>query len=398
MAAAVVVLAVPAVAAAAVSARLSSPASGRTVQAAVPIEVEVSHDLLDPPPEAVEVRLSADGGSAAAGTTAAALRCLEGCDEQEQRWGGVSFDPATGAPFAGAGICNGSWVIQPRVDDGPFAVGSRILVSAEPAPPRDVTAGGGADGATIAWRPPSTPDLTGFAVQRRADGRWRTVATLGAGATSHRDAAAPAGEEVAYRVQSLRGDGLSGEGRPLLPCADTEPDLRASSAAATAAIPAAAPDAEGSDQDPGRDAPAGSGDQAGGDGAAPAAGPAGADADGAGTDGEREVAAPPPTRPAAGDSSAPPSQAAPEVASPGGRDAGAEEGFSRELDYEGAEIVTPAPDRVTAPRTRRVPGGVSVFVRRHLDLERVVAPVAGGVLLLAVALRLRRWLNAPDDL
>lgn len=69
------------------------------------------------------------------------------------------------------------------------------------------------------------------------------------------------------------------------------------------------------------------------------------------------------------------------------------EEFSEELDFDGLGEVEAAPPTVET-RTIRVPGALQSVLGEELDLRRLGLPIAGGLIMVALALHLRRWMRA----
>ena len=411
------------------TARITTPSVGATLTSPTPITIEVVGDngtVFEPRDHEVLVRLADHTGAMPyAGTRIVAATCRTDC-HTASTWTVASFDPATLAPFAAGPSCNGGYTVQARVDGGPWT-GNPVRIARAPGAPRDVSVTAGVREATVQWHAPADPDVVGYTVDRRRDGgTWQQVADVAPGTRSLTDEGVAAGQ-VAYRVVTLRGDGLTG-GQPAAPCTDDDPDLATPSAPVTTTVraPATAPSSPGPGDGP--TAPSGpspSGTPSdGGDGGTTT--PDGGSTDGgaaeeeAPTDGEEGSDAP--TRDA-GSRVAPPSRldtvTAPDVDVPGTPAAddpqvaaeeeryyGEGQGYSEELDF--GDVQAPDdPGDVRDPddlgqvdalgegpattRVLRVPGALQAVLGEELALDRVLAPAAAGMILLAFGLHLRRW-------
>lgn len=90
---------------------------------------------------------------------------------------------------------------------------------------------------------------------------------------------------------------------------------------------------------------------------------------------------------------------APRVAGPGRQQPrerffGEGEGFSEEIDFGDVEAIAGSELRertVLAERTVRVPGALQSILGQELAVGRILTSIAGGLVLLALALHLRRW-------
>lgn len=411
--------------------QVTSPDAGATLANATSVTVQVSGQngsILNPQPHVVRVRLADLGGASQIGSAVDAT-CTGGDCSSDSTWTAGSFDPASMAPFGGP-ACNGGYQVQVQVDDGAWS-GNAVRISRPPSAPRDVSVTPGTEQATVSWSAAANPDVVGYRVERRTGGGWQSVAQVGAGTRTVTDDDVAAGD-VEYRVSTLRGDGLA-DGAPAAPCADTDPDLATASApvATTVRAPATAP---GSSTDgPTRPTPSsspsddgstggttddggagGSGDGDGGttgDGTeAPSDGGATAADDGTTDDGAAAPARRPGNRvappTALGTTSRPsvsvpsgPGADAPQVADEGPeRYYGDGQAFSEEIDFGDLGAVEAGDDRITT-RTRvvRVPGALQSILGEELALERVLVPVAGGLIMLAFGLHLRRWTREGLD-
>lgn len=429
---------VPTAASAAGSATVTSPAANAPLSSTTAIQVSVSGSSgVFGGNHRVQVRLGRLDQSAVPGTAVVDLACTGGNCGGDGTWGGVNFNPVTLSPFLDTTTCNGGYLLQTRVDDGSWT--SHPIHVRLPAPaPSGLSAEGDVTSAEIDWTPASAPDLVGQVVQRRLDGgSWQAVAELGTGVASWTDGDAPAGA-VQYRVSSSRPDGVV-NGSPATPCQDTAPDLVAWSSAASTTV-TEAPDPSESPTTPSRPRPTPSDDDGqpstgdggseeptdggtdgdGGSGDGGTGGDGGSDGDGGEpTDGgtgeptDQPTTSGPVTR-RAGDRVAPPSAsdpaARPQVALPSlprddpseGEDREDDElyygeggPFSEELDFGGLGEPEAGPEDF-GPETQvvRIPGALQSVLGTELEVKRIVEPLALGMLLLTVALHLRRWTHA----
>lgn len=433
----VVVLVTAAPALAAVTANMRSPGSGATVTGPVELRVAVtrSNPLLDPEVERVAVRLGAAPGTSAPGSSAAELDCLQGCapepgaEEETSVWGGVRFDPASPGAFFSGGtgpVCNGRWYVQPGVN-GSFENYPSVEfgVAAAPTPVGSLASSGDLEGITVTWSGPPEQDVAGYVVQRRPEGQssWTSLRVLEPGTTSYRDAGLdPGGYD--HRVVTLRHDGRTPGGEWVAPCQDSETApgsaLVASSPATTATVPAPPPPSPSPSPSPtggasGEPAPSPSptgdgggggesGEDSGGEGTGgtggESPGPTSGGAGGGGGGGGGQVAPPPPPQRSQQRQAEPPLPAQPRPPPPRQRYFGEDDPFSEQLDYGDTrppEVAapSPAPTRTEGAGTERGPEAVRSFVVRNLNQERVLEPLAGGLVLIGLALHLARWLREP---
>lgn len=422
------VLLLPGTATAEQRATVQSPGSGSSVSAPVELRVQVTRDVLDEEVRRVAVRISRDGTSAAHDTTTVSLRCVSGCGTRDAVWGGVTFDPVSGSPFASRPVCNGRWVLQPSIDGGGFGAGTAVVLSAPGSPASGVRVSiDGAD-ANLSWQGAPQPDIAEYRVERRSDGgSWQSVGTVPAGAERFTDRAVPRGSHD-WRVVTLRPDGRSG-GSPAAACSDTGADLATISSAASGRVtvspapsptpqPSSRPATDGTDASSsgGGDGAADGGTSSGGtsqnrDGEGErAAGNASADADGEDPEqAEDAEAAPGPRRsgprarvgapPAARSRSLDLDTGLPSSggAAPRQRYYGEGEEFAEEIDYADAPVVAAGEDGREAQSSGRwVPGGVEFLTQRSPDTMRALRSVAAGLVLLTFGLHLRRWLRSGD--
>lgn len=405
--------------------QVTSPAADAAVAEPTAIVAEVTGrtqrtSLFEPaPPHQVQVRLAAPtGDEPLEGTEPVDMTCETDCNSSST-WTAPDFDPATLAPFADTASCNGGYTIQVRVDGGAWT-GHGVRVVREPAAPRDVRASADVGEATVSWKPAADPDVAGYRVQRRDGGSWNTVATRPASARSLADTDVSPGE-VEYRVLTLKGDGRV-DGETVAPCADTEPDLSTASAAVRTTVPkppsqaASTPSSDPSGTPTRPDAPSD------GDGSAsPTDRPDATDGDGATEDAGEAAPGDPDDDPDGADEAQPaPRRSSRRVAPPTAVDVGSRpdvtvadvpgtdnprvaderetyygdgEEFSEELDFDGLGEVQAAPPTVET-RTVRVPGALQGVLGEELDARRLALPIAGGLIMVALALHLRRWMRA----
>ena len=395
---------------------VASPRAGDVLSDPVPIEVSVTWN--GERPDHVDVRLVGADGARIPNTEPVRLTdCSGDCQdfslaERRSTWSGATFDPATLAPFASGGPrCNGAYGLQVRPQGANWGGGIGVVVSVDPSAPTDVTATATGTGGQveISWRAAPQPDVTGYTVQRRRNvtGSWDTVTEVGAQTTTVTDRDPPAGT-IQYRVATFRGDGFDGDA-PVAACADSQRDLVA--AAAPVTVQVAEP--SGSPSDGGSSAPDGDGSSTpdgdgsstpdGGSTGSPTDGSDGQGGDADDQDGEEDASTSPqpsPRRraPATSVRTGPgPQVDVPDVSSPSRSPAPEEshygdgQGFSEELDFGelgDGESRASGDDEVAGAVSLDVPGGGA---EDELALRRVLAPVAGGMIMLAFGLHLRRW-------
>ncbi len=402
-----------------VAANVTSPRSGEQLTAPTPVEVRVTRALLDPEVSGVSVRISADGREPSPGTQELALSCLSGCGSTESVWGGIDVEPDL-APFADdeSEVCNGRWFLQPRASGGSFGAGVALHVSAQPTAVPSVVVTANGTTPTVSWTSSPTPDVTGYRVERSSGGTWTEIAAVGPTVTSARDVTLASGT-YRYRVVALRADGRSASGEWLGPCKDTGRDLATASAPREITLRSASGSSGGSSSGSGGESTgSGSTGTSGGSGSTGSTGgqagattptSGGAEATGAGETGETagettgssagstaqagsgprtQVAAPPSA------SRGGPNLSAPRLPDQPGAPAetyyGEDDGFTDELDYGEVDPVTGLPI-AGGSQTIRIPGGMETFFTSTLDQERVLKPIAGGLILVTLALHLRRW-------
>lgn len=405
------------------SVNVERPFEGSIITSATAVVVAVQEDgcggaLEDPATASVDARLATHDGQPFPGSHEAALQRNGDCADTT-RWGGVSVDPAAPMAFFGSGaapMCNGRWRLQARADGGSWGTGASFQVRRPPAAPADVAAQASGDLVKVTWTKNREPDLAGYRVERRYDGgTWLAAGSVAPSTTSLSDDDVSAGTWE-YRVVALRPDG---DGQQA--CQDTEPDLETASASrqvtvaeqpAPGASPSPSPSprtgggsTDGSSSDGSEDSGGTTGDDTSSDGSSEPGTTDGGDWTTGGsdttssgsTDGSssgRRIAAPPAATRTGPDTSAP---VLPEVAGPGQpreRYYGEDEEYDPALDFGGAEPVEGSETRSRTRTTvaeRMVPQAVQDLVARYVDPHRVLKPIAAGLVLVAVAMHLRRW-------
>jgi hypothetical protein len=388
--AAIVLLSVPTAASAAYSVRVESP-DNRVVTGAKEIQVRVSRELTDPVVTGLRVRLASGG-------ELRPTSCVSDCDRRDRDpVFAFDLDPRSGAPFATSGLRNGPLEIEGVVSreiGEDRSVGTFTLVLRVPG-----SAVGGlaatTEGTTVrlAWRRAPEPDVEGYRIERcagacDASGAWEALGSASASASSFSDE--PGVGQHSYRVVTIRDGGDGG---------DRSIETVSSPTTATVEPPARASDTGGS---------SGSGGNGNGGDGTEAAG----DRDGGTSEGGRGADAPDlASRGSAATSGSRPgrdrSGTAPTI--PSGRGAAGipnllvdPDLFEGELDYSGLE-----PRLGGADRDVPEPGaddevllgspadGDGSFLGALTDPNRVAVPIAGGLLMTAIALHLWRWLRFP---
>lgn len=332
----------------------------------------------------------------------------------------VSFDPSTGAPFAGRSLSNGSYQLRIRVERA--VVGSQtedldLTVAAPGSPVSDLVADADGGEVELSWQRAPESGIEGYRVERAASaGSYATVDTAGPEANGFVDGGAPAGEQL-YRVVTLRDDGRGGT-------------LETPSSASSTTVRAPdddggggnGPDDDGSNGDGSAGGGGGSGgggsDGGGSDGGGSGGGGSGngsGDGDGGsdtGPGGSASSGSPDLSSGAApdddGDADGPRSES-PDVAERSPADAPTgerdEDGipalafddpdyFDDELDYgEDGQGGSENDEEVVLS----VPGfgGLSGFGGDGSGSRRMAVPIAGGLVLTGVGLHLWRWVKLP---
>lgn len=402
-----VLVVTPGAAMATVSGNMSSPAADGTVTDSAPVEVTVNADCfqscnegrLDDDVRGVEVELRS--GNEPVGSVN--LECVANCRSEQQRWGARTLGDL-GAPA----VCNGGYALHSRVTYVPSTSLSgepettpwqsrNITLSAPPSAPSDLNVSTGIETASVKWSEVTAfDDLKGYAVERKVgNGSWEGVELIARGTHSYADSEVPSGN-VQYRVSSLRADGFADDGRtkPATPCEDDSgptlssahnPDRNLRYAAASGTVQAAPSPNQGSGGESGG---GGSGDGSGGGAQGPNANgsvdaPPAPRADSSPNDADEDS----PDLPGVG---APPAPSGQEPESFYGEDFN----FNEQLDYGNQDPVAPPTnpdDEVVIDRDLAAGEGVG----RFLDFERMAVPFAVGLLLIALGLHLRRWMNVP---
>lgn len=406
---AVLTLALPAVAA--VSHTVESPGNGATVNQSTPVRVVTQREVLDPPVRTVEARLSGDGQSIYPGTQPVALRCLEGCGDNDTRtvWGDVALDPTSPRGFFPGSpppMCNGAWRVQPRLDGGAWAAGVTVLVSrppsAVPAPDLDP----GVETVDVSWAAAPEPDISGYRLERRQVGAsyWTTLGDFAPDRRAYEDDGVGPGD-YQYRVITYRPDGKSG-GNGTAPCTDADQALSSTSEARTTTVgarpsPSPTPSPRRGGSTGGEDGTAG-GDEGssgtGGDDGDGGSGTSGTGGD-AGTSGgsTRRVAPPPPPVRSGPDLSAP-ELPRPEVAEPEERFFGEGEAFDELLDYgdAGDDPNSDSEVELGGEGDTIEVGGFASSITRIFNSDRVVRFMAASLVLFVLALHVVRWMRDGD--
>ncbi len=409
--------------------RLVSPAAGDTLKARVTLEVAVDVG----PVKRVDLRLTQDGQAIASGSAPTTLPCVEGCEEGGATiWGGRTYDPTLGAPFSPTPQCNGQWMLQPRIDGGAWLQGSPFTLSAPPKAPANVKITVSDDVATITWTPDRSPDVVFHRVERSTGGGPFVVLAEFAGvADRYEDKSLTKGEHI-YRVVAARPDGMT-NGRPAVPCTDQGAELVASSKNTRLSHTDEGSVTQGPEESGSGSGTSGSGSGSGTSGSGTSgSGQSGSGTSGSGSSGSGTTptgngeASPSPEEQGASSptttSSPRPTRSPRPVAPPpsatrrtntnvtapalGNREEddgpyyGEGEDFTTEIDYGDAEgipgeQIVVGYDEAGEPiyETVRVPGEIVAFGVVTLDSQKI-RMLAMGLILVALALHGRRWLNA----
>lgn len=329
------------------------------------------------------------------------LSCDPNCDANRNDDGSWRYqfrqelDPRSGAPFAEAGFLNGKVdaiiVVERHLDEQRYRRNLTFHVPSVGV--RDVVTSVSGDAVTIGWTRAPEADVTGYRIERVGSTTTHEVATVGPDAASAVDQ--PGVGDHEYRVVTIRKGG-------------TSPTLETTSSTVSATVDAP-PEPE--------TATPGSGGGDGSDGgslggASSSGGPRDADAPALDADGDGDDGAAGQDRSQAA--------ASQRSATRTGRSAGragafsfeghgpgipaipaADEVFRGELDYGAREPQTAdgdgdgsdvGDDEVVLSTPGRSGGS---FLGRLTDPDRVAVPIAGGLLLTAMALHLWRWLKIP---
>lgn len=422
--------------------RLTQPGSGARVEGPTPVRVEVDARPLGEV-KWVEARLRRGGeivGSAARLSHEGGERTSGGTSTWAAQW-----DPASGWINGGEPLANGEYLVEARahsevgLGEGETTEwsGHSVTVS-QPAATPQLQAQRRDDGQAVAlqWSQAGAPDFVRYELERAPDGgAFEAVAQISSrGETTYRDDP-PAGVWH-YRVTTVRRDGSGGE---------------VSATSGTATVETTEP-AEEEEEDSGGDGGADSGEDGGadsdGDGDGPSPTPTPDDAEDSGGDDDgltvgsgdgdgdaggeggqtgegqregdggssagssggpdlREGGGADPPSPSSGESSVPQlgageAEAREPVAGDAAGDAGGSDDgtFSRELPYEDPEREREREDdsseaevaQADPPASR----GMITVGDQELALERILPPMAGGLLLFVTAghiLRLRQRLD-----
>lgn len=413
--AAIVALATMVLPAAAAGVTWLSPGAGAVVSGDVDLAVRIDRQFGETV-DGVTARLSVDGSSTAPGTRTRDLRCAEaeGCNtvrQSQDRWGLVQLGPDGGELAAGP-VCNGQYVLQVRPSTNQDWAGIPVVLTDRTVPTVSGLTVNGRSGATfLSWTPPRTAGDVDLRIERRPEGSssWDVLAVLPGSASSYADQGLAAGT-YDYRVTSTRGDGFV-SGRPVAACADDEPDHVMSSPSHQAVVaPGPTPTSSPSTDPSGTsDGTAAGVDGDAEDGSHPSTTPDDGPTDGTTSDEEAQAGQADDDGAVAGSGSnrsriAPPPPArrsnaevrAPEIARPGPAGEsyyGEGDAFSEELEY-GAEGPVALETEESSTLGRFVPGGVRTLTEIELDRRQVVLPIAVGLLLLACAMHVRRWMGS----
>ncbi len=402
-----------------------APARDQVLTDRVTLDVEVRLTGV----KKVDLRLTQDGQAMASGTAFVSVPCFEGCDgDGPTRWGNRTYDPSMGAPFSPNGQCNGRWMLQPRIDGGAWLDPVPFLVSVMPKTPSNVKIVVDANGdANVSWTADRSPDVSWHRVERSTGGGpFTELATLDGSASSFVDANVPYGDHV-YRIVAARPDGRV-NGSPAAPCADKGADLVATSRNVTLKHSRDGSTTEGTGEEP----RSGSGSSSSGSSGS-GEGTAGSQQPGSGSSGQAQPSEEPrsPEEQAAEQEGQPSGQAseqprprrsarpvppppsaqrrtnttveAPALGGSNGEDDGYYYGegmeFSEEIDYgdapviEGQQFVGFDEDGEPMYEAIRQPGEVVAFGVVTVDGGKI-RMLASGLLMVALALHGRRWLNA----
>ncbi|MFT5222290.1 MAG: hypothetical protein ACI867_000589 [Glaciecola sp.] len=400
-----------------------TPADGETITGRVSMVIEIKTHPVDE----VTFRLSQDDQSQAPGTGTIPVPCIQNCqDGPTTRWGDRTFDPVNGAPFTSAGICNGTWTLQARLDKGEWISASAITVSAPPAVPTDVSVLRENSGAVIRWTASRSPDVVGYQVERAtSDSAWSTVAEVGASDTIARDNTVVEGTHR-YRVTALRPDGFV-NGKPAVPCADQGRDLKASSKETPFTYGSSAASNDPRDEPSGSPSSESGGTSSGSDDTSSDAGSTAASGDpsasGSSSGGDdssttSDASEPESGEPTANESRRPARAVAPAPAPRRQTDGslttpelgagevredvyyyGQDDDFTGEINYGDTEVVAGGEQELIGydedgePIYRTVPGGTQAVFLNVLDAAKM-RTLALGLLLVALAAHGRRWVHA----
>jgi hypothetical protein len=409
------VMVLPVSAAHAATSAVSSPEAGAVFMDTtepVAIRATVQRGLFEARPSTVTARLVAQDGTPIAGSQSVELTMIgESCgvvnctSTWEVRSGDnpVLFNPATLQPFASMPSCNGGYGIQVALGGSDSWSGNGFTISRAPGSPTPVKVATKVGQATVSWQPPSQPDVTGYTIEQRrsGSGSWNEVATVGPSTTSFTQKNLAPGT-IEYRVRAWRGNGQNEEGQTLAPCADTELNLASAwSSTASGTVPSSStsPSPGDGSTEPGDDEtePTDESTEPTDESTEPT--DESTEPTDESTDPEPEASPSPTARPRTATRAAPPrveseerrDVEAPEISQPERRERffGDDEEYSEELDFGAFDPGDT--DREPGTVTIQVPGGLQSVLGEQLDLERALAPVAGGMILLSLGLHLWQW-------
>jgi len=357
-------------AAAVAALQIASPREGAVVTGPTALTVTVDTDLVETA-EAVDARLTR-GGSQVGGVQP--LRYAGGEVTGGRSSWVSSIDPLASWAAGGNALPNGTYRLEVRARSDAETTGwtgQPLVVDAAPPPTSAAVALDG-QAVRITWQPVNVPDLLRYTVERGVgQDAFEPLTTLeGGGATAATDAQPPAGSTARYRIVAARAGAGGGE--------------RTSTSAPEAVdVPAAEPSP----------APTPS---------APATAPGTGQADPA----TGEAAPQPPRRPPPRRAPLPPTQAiVPPAAPPTPEEAlppaalAPPDTFAEELPFAdgqpvatgaeaGGELAFAAGDDTELGADG---SGLEVIVERTLVPQRVLVPVAGGMILVLCAAHVWRF-------
>lgn len=381
--------------ASAASLRFQAPQPGSSVSSGdVPIVVSVERGLGESV-TGVQVRLRPDGGAALDGGRVLALSCVdaEGCGnvgDTQESWGGVRLAPDA-TPFTDTEVCNGAYLLEARTEGATtWAASSRVVLTDDVSPPTGVGLDARDGEVTVTWSRVTTPDLRIVVQRRSGSGAWTERAEVAADAGRFVEQVVAGTYE--YRVVAVRGDGWV-DGAPVAPCADDDRDLVAAAPARSVTVAGDAGRPLPPTASPSPAAGEGSGSGATESPTGSAGGGGGSEGDGTSSQPEaapppgRRIAAPPPAQGTAPRASAPGLGAAAD-APRGERFFGESSGYTEELAYDG---VDPVRDIGAAAQVGGLPGAFAAVSTLDVDLRRILTSVAAGLVMITLALHLRRW-------
>jgi hypothetical protein len=379
---------------------IESPAAGEKVAGPVTVTAFVEAHRFEEV-ESVQLRLMR-GGSPVGAPRGMGHAGGERSGDRS-RWT-TSLDPMASWATDGRPMPNGTYAFQVRVT-ATNPAGEEVTrwdghdVVLDVAPPATSAQARVIDPTTrsveISWDPTTVPDFTRYTVQRRGDGEdWADIATMTTPSTTRFVDVVPQPGAWAYRVIVGRVGGAGGERTSTSNEHVTSVDGPAAPEP-NQPLPGDPPPEGGSapGQAPGEGE--GSGDGAGGDGVSEGEGTAG---DGTGGSGRRFG-----QRPGMGTAPAIGSNTVPGIAAPSGQPPSTAppqygpgtDVFEGQLPYDVDfdEEVEVTERRTIVEPGERIEGGTLAIHERELQLEQVLPPLAGGLLLFVVAghvLRLRR--------